>query len=123
MRNRKGFMGPIGDDLPSLLMVILAMGLFFSAVLFVFDSYNQKLGKIRLAEGALEAARVATAEGAFEKTAELAEDVQKTADSYGISVKFDKDITCDKGEYSLVYFAIDKKTQHPAKLVLCVRSK
>ncbi len=44
MLNRKGFLGPIGDDLPSLIPLLFALVIFFSTFTFafkVFDDRNQ----------------------------------------------------------------------------------
>ena len=40
--NQKGFIGSIGDDLPSLIPIFLGLVVFFSVFLGVFNDYNQK---------------------------------------------------------------------------------
>ena len=40
---KKGFIGPIGDDLPSVIAVMLALGLFFSSVRYALNAYDQKI--------------------------------------------------------------------------------
>ncbi len=41
MLNRKGFIGPIGDDLPSLIPLIFALIIFFSTFSFALARYGQ----------------------------------------------------------------------------------
>jgi hypothetical protein len=38
----KGFLGPIGDDLPSLIPLIFALVIFFSTFTFAFNVFNEK---------------------------------------------------------------------------------
>ena len=38
----KGFLGPIGDDLPSLIPLIFALIIFFSTFTFAFNVFNEK---------------------------------------------------------------------------------
>ena len=38
----KGFLGPIGDDLPSLIPLIFALVIFFSTFTFAFSVFNEK---------------------------------------------------------------------------------
>ncbi|MFH0955353.1 MAG: hypothetical protein V1777_04590 [Candidatus Micrarchaeota archaeon] len=40
--NRKGFIGPIGDDLPSLIPLTFALVIFFGAFAFAFNAFDQK---------------------------------------------------------------------------------
>jgi hypothetical protein len=40
--NQKGFIGSIGDDLPSLIPIFLGLVVFFSVFLGVFNDYNAK---------------------------------------------------------------------------------
>lgn len=123
-KKRKGFIGPIGDDIPSLMMIVLSMTLFFSSILFVFNSYTEKTTKIRAAEGAIEVARTLTSGIIFEDNREIEQKVDRIEESYGIVASYGIaiDKTCEPKEYSLVYFVADKANK-PAKLVLCVHSK
>ncbi len=43
MINSKGFLGPIGDDLPSLIPLLFALVIFFSAFTFTFNVYQNNL--------------------------------------------------------------------------------
>ena len=38
----RGFIGPIGDDLPSILVLLVSLSLFFSSLSFALNSYNDK---------------------------------------------------------------------------------
>jgi hypothetical protein len=42
LRQQKGFVGPIGDDIPSLIPLTIALLIFFSAFAFAFNSYEEK---------------------------------------------------------------------------------
>jgi len=55
---RKGFIGPIGDDLPSVIALLLALGMFFTAVIYSFNMYNQKLSDMETLKGSIEIGRV-----------------------------------------------------------------
>ena len=60
---KKGFIGPIGDDLPSLVAVLLALGIFFSSLSFTFNAYNEKIASMNKLKGSIDIARVVTQEG------------------------------------------------------------
>ena len=60
---KKGFIGPIGDDLPSILAILLALGLFFSAVTFTLNIYNEKVGTVQMLKGSIEIGRVVLEQG------------------------------------------------------------
>ena len=40
--NKKGFLGPIGDDLPSLIPLLFALMLFFYVFTFTWNAFDQK---------------------------------------------------------------------------------
>ena len=44
---QKGFIGPIGDDLPSLVPIVVALLLFFSIFALTLNSYNSKNAEIK----------------------------------------------------------------------------
>ena len=60
---RKGFIGPIGDDLPSIIALMLAMGLFFSSVIYVINVYNQKIADMDMLKGSIEIGRAVMNKG------------------------------------------------------------
>lgn len=59
---KKGFIGPLGDDLPSLIAIMLALTLFFSGLTFAMQTFNTKQSKVRLMKGAIDIGRVLTKE-------------------------------------------------------------
>jgi len=44
--SKKGFIGPIGDDLPSLIPIVVALVLFFSIFTMTLNTYNSKNASI-----------------------------------------------------------------------------
>ncbi|MDO8537665.1 MAG: hypothetical protein Q7S21_02165 [archaeon] len=42
MLNRKGFLGPIGDDLPSLIPLVFALTIFFAVFYLTFNTFNER---------------------------------------------------------------------------------
>lgn len=55
MKNtKKGFIGAIGDDLPSLIPIFLGLVIFFSVFLSVFNDYNAKNNIYNLNQEAIE---------------------------------------------------------------------
>lgn len=42
MKNQKGFLGPIGDDLPSLIPLVFALIIFFGAFGVAFSTFTQR---------------------------------------------------------------------------------
>lgn len=54
IENKKGFIGSIGDDLPSLIPIFLGLVVFFSVFLNVFNDYNTKNSLFNLNQEAIE---------------------------------------------------------------------
>jgi hypothetical protein len=46
-KNKKGFIGPIGDDLPSLVPIVVALVLFFTIFTMTLNTFNTKNDSIR----------------------------------------------------------------------------
>ncbi|MFH1240236.1 MAG: hypothetical protein V1672_03385 [Candidatus Diapherotrites archaeon] len=42
LKNEKGFLGPLGDDLPSLIPLLFALVIFFSAFTSAFNTFDKK---------------------------------------------------------------------------------
>lgn len=42
MLNKKGFLGPIGDDLPSLIPLVFALMIFFGVFYLTFNTFNDR---------------------------------------------------------------------------------
>jgi len=59
----KGFIGPIGDDLPAIVIIIMALTLFFSGMAFTLKIYNDKVENINYLMGAIDISRVMLAYG------------------------------------------------------------
>jgi hypothetical protein len=96
----RGFIGPIGDDLPSLIMIVLALTLFFSGVLFCLNAYNQKIDNANLLTGAMDISRAVTINGLVSNNlVSEREKARDIAQSYGL--KYD------------VYFAKDSPVNCP----------
>ncbi|MCX6803110.1 MAG: hypothetical protein NTY48_00905, partial [Candidatus Diapherotrites archaeon] len=45
--NKRGFIGPIGDDMPSLVPIVVALLLFFTIFTMTLTSYNNKNAYLR----------------------------------------------------------------------------
>jgi len=82
---RKGFIGPIGDDLPSIIALMLAMGLFFSSVIYVVNVYNQKIDDMNLLKGSLEIGRAIMADAILTRGDLDSPNANYVAKSYGLS--------------------------------------
>ena len=63
MLNRKGFMGPIGDDLPSLIPLLFALIIFFSTFTFALNEFNLENLDINSKLEVLRVARVLRSNG------------------------------------------------------------
>jgi hypothetical protein len=119
----KGFIGPLGDDLPSVLMIVLALGLFFTSILFTFNTYNEKISKLRMMEGAMEVGRVITEKGIFTTSADYQTKVNAIKNTYGLKkANFDVGLICGSRDYSLIYLVPfdEGGTLKLKKLVLCI---
>ena len=83
----RGFIGPIGDDLPSILAILLALSIFFSGLTFALNTYNQRLESFNQLKGAMDIARKVTADGLISSSTTattLVTDADPIARSYGI---------------------------------------
>ncbi|MBU0662598.1 hypothetical protein KKH30_03150 [Candidatus Micrarchaeota archaeon] len=63
MLNCKGFIGPIGDDLPSLIPLLFALMIFFSTFTFAFSVFDEKSRAFSRDLKVLEIARVLRSDG------------------------------------------------------------
>ena len=96
----KGFIGPIGDDLPSILSILLALSLFFSGLSFTLDVYNQRLDNFNQLKGTMDIARKVTSDGLILNgidANDLRDSAKDIAKSYGLDfcVKFDSKNRCN----------------------------
>jgi len=70
----KGFVGPIGDDLPSLIAIMLALTLFFAGLTFAMRTFNRKQRDVTLMKGSLDVSRAIIQEPVLEQGIDLTED-------------------------------------------------
>ncbi len=85
---KKGFIGPISDDLPSLIAILLALTMFFSALDFSLTEYNEKVSSFNTLKGVMQLGRAITSKGLLdssENSASLATEIKEIAKSYGLS--------------------------------------
>lgn len=57
-KKQKGFIGPIGDDMPSLVPIVVSLLLFFTIFSVTLSAYNSKNGDVREKIDMLSAARI-----------------------------------------------------------------
>ncbi len=105
---KKGFIGPIGDDVPSLIAIILAMGLFFTGFLHAMDVYNQKIVDMEALKGSVEIARAVLGEGilSYDDWSNIdSQAIDHIAKSYSLDKKvfLDDKATCDENAYRFSY--------------------
>jgi len=119
---RKGFIGPIGDDLPSIIAIMLALGLFFSAVVYTLDTYNQKIADMDALKGSIEIGRVIMDRGILTEVKPAAANYVK--ESYGLEydayLDNDQNI-CEEGAYRFTYLvaAFDEGSIGLHRLTIC----
>jgi hypothetical protein len=119
---KKGFIGPLGDDLPSIISILLALSLFFSGVIYSLDVYNQKLSDMELLKGSVEIARVIMENGTVSVIKpQKADDV-----AYSYSLFYDAYLndgakSCPEKAHKFSYLVADSSSgdMKLAKLVIC----
>jgi hypothetical protein len=91
MKRCKGFIGPVGDDIPSIISILLALGLFFSGVTYALNAFNEKEETTYVLRGALEMGRAATRDVIMTETIQqpVIDRVSLVAQSYGINFTSD----------------------------------
>ena len=82
----KGFIGPIGDDLPSLIAVMLALGLFFSGIVVALNTYNQKISSLNLLQGGVDMSRALLSTPVFHGCSAFAS-LDFLTESYGVGAE------------------------------------
>jgi hypothetical protein len=81
----KGFIGPLGDDLPSIVIIVLALSMFFAGLTFAINTYNQKVLGLDVLRGAVDIGRVITQDGLITSNLDFYErKAEPTANSYAI---------------------------------------
>lgn len=125
----RGFIGPLGDDLPSILPILLGLTLFFAAYQYSMGVYDERAAKTDVLKGGLEVAKAALAGGLVSNDpAKLMEKSAKVASSYGISqyITFSYgDVQADcEGAYVMSFLAAVENEQSTTALqavYICVR--
>jgi len=64
-RSRRGFIGPLGDDIPSIFPIVAGMLLFIGTILYVNAQVDQRSADFRVREATQKIAYLATAKGTF----------------------------------------------------------
>ncbi len=102
---RKAFVGPIGDDLPSVIIIILSLIMFFTAITYSFNAYNQKLDSLRLLRAGLETGRMLASKGVLSYDINHYDSAaQDIAATYGVSIKVtENENDCNNFPYKLKY--------------------
>ena len=91
MKNkRKGFIGPLGDDIPSIFPIVFAILLFTGSILYANQLIVQKAKQNSIREGAISLSYLLTEKGfvskdAFEKEKTCDEKLKPRAASLGVS--------------------------------------
>jgi hypothetical protein len=119
---RKGFMGPLGDDLPSIISIMLALSLFFSGVVYSLNTYNQKIGDMEILKGSIEIQRMILDTGFVSVLKPKKAD--DAAYSYGLlydAYLNDGTNSCPKKAHKFSYLIADSSSgdMKLAKLVIC----
>ena len=120
---RKGFIGPIGDDLPSIIAIMLALGLFFSAVVYTLDIYNQKIEDMDALKGSIEIGRVVLSNGILTdiKPPEAEYVAKSYALNYNVSLDDNPTTVCNENSYKFSYLVAVSETGgiNLHKLTIC----
>ncbi len=84
---RRGFIGPISDDLPSLIMIFTGLLIFFTSLNYAFFLYNQKTHQFYVHKGALHVSRIILSQGVLPEDYEELENLGKpVAQKYGLEL-------------------------------------
>ncbi|MBS3060067.1 MAG: hypothetical protein J4432_01010 [DPANN group archaeon] len=134
--HKRGFIGPIGDDLPSIIAIMLALTLFFSGLSFALDAYNQKVNSIRIFKGSLEIAKVFVSDGLViqDELGALKETAKFPAATYGLnfdagfpSADFSPQADCSGQDLNYIYsYLVTRETPQsliPDIFYVCVGVK
>ncbi len=123
----KGFIGPLGDDLPSILPILLGLMLFFAAYQYSMGIYDERVAKTDVLKGGIEVSKAALAGGLISgDTDALMNKSERVAASYGISQHIVLDVPdaeCE-GAYVLSFLAAVEDPQNVTALrtvYICVR--
>lgn len=83
----RGFIGPISDDLPSLIMIFTGLLIFFTSLNYAFFLYNQKMHQFYVHKGALHVSRVLLSQGVLPEDQNVLKDIgEPIAQRYGLEL-------------------------------------
>ena len=123
----KGFIGPIGDDLPAIIAIMLALTLFFSGLTFALNTYDEKMYNLRIFKGSLEISKIFVSDGLVNvnELDKLKTQAGFPAMTYGLEfdVGFaDSGIDCEGKNYRYAYLVTreDGNDMTPDIIVVCV---
>lgn len=120
--NRRAFIGPIGDDLPSLIAVMLALTLFFSGLTFAMQTFNQKQEKVNLLKGSIDVSRALIKEPVISSTKDFSDDKEANAIAENNNLKFHANFISDfnedkcKGDPLYFSYLVSKKDSNNINL-------
>jgi len=107
---KKGFIGPLGDDLPSIIAILLALTVFFSGIVYTLNVYNQKIDDMQALKGSVDIAKAILDKGILSGTDQAnidPEEARYVARSYGLKhgVYLDEDTNgvCPPDTYRFSY--------------------
>ena len=98
----KGFIGPISDDLPSLVAILLALSIFFGSLSFALNSYNEKIVVFNKIKGVMDIGRAVFSKGLLsssDNADNLVSSTSQIASSYGLKycIKLGGVTSCSPG--------------------------
>lgn len=128
MLNRKGFMGPIGDDLPSLIPLLFALIIFFGAFTFALNEFNLENIDINAKLEVLKVSRVLRSNGiiaGYDDWQRLCDNIPATAIKFKaglidlelqrqenkyVAIEDEEDFIEDREESGSYYYCLSKNT-------------
>ena len=91
MRKFKGFLGPVGDDIPTIIIIALAIALFFSGFSQAMLVYSQKKESLTLLQASLDVSRALLKSNVLPKDLGSSyggyAQAELVAESYGVNFK------------------------------------
>ncbi len=119
MLKLKAYLGPVGDDLPSIIAIVLSLVLFFSAVAYSFNVYSQKQEALRMLKAGIDIGRILMSEGITGDLNSVKKKADPIAKSYGVS--YDVSFNECSNDYVLKLKYLVVKNNQPAVAYVCVK--
>lgn len=129
----KAFIGPLGDDIPSIIAILLALSLFFAGVTYALNAFNEKSNSMSAMKASIEMSRAATSKVLLKNPIEgsVRDRVDYIAKSYGVDFNKNTDIffegagSCQPRDYIIKQlvpsYAVSINNIELKTLVICVR--